>query len=211
MKRVKEIAVLLLALCLLLTLSACGDRGPKAADAENYVKAVLDMMCTGDYDHSVKLTDVDELAAAADAGIDRIMDPMLQKMNLNDDVAGEFRELLTGMFSKARYTVGKAEEVAGGFSVPVTIEPFAFSGMNAAVTAGSVQLLSDPDASGMTEEEIANRLTAFVIDALKAELEDPRFGKPVEVTVRYKELQEGVFGIDEADSNKLIASMFRNF
>ena len=37
MKRVKEIAVLLLALCLLLTLSACGDRGPKAADAENYV------------------------------------------------------------------------------------------------------------------------------------------------------------------------------
>ena len=202
MKRVKQIAVLLLALCLLLALSACGDRGPKAADAENYVKAVLDMMCTGDYDHS---------ATSSFRFIFCSMGAKIRKMNLNDDVAEEFRELLTGMFSKARYTVGKAEEVAGGFSVPVTIEPFAFSGMNAAVAAGSVQLLSDPDASGMTEEEIANRLTAFVIDALKAELDDPRYGKPVEVTVRYKELQEGIFGIDEADSNKLIASMFRNF
>ena len=211
MKQVKQIAVLLLALCMLLALPACGDRGPKAADAENYVKAALDMMCTGDYDHSVELTDVDELASAADAGVNRVIDPMLQKMSLDGDVAEEFHELLSGMFSKARYTVGKAEEVAGGFSVPVTIEPFAFSGMNAAVAAGSFQLLNDADASNMTEEEIANRLTAFVINALREELEDPRYGKPVEVTVRYKELEEGVFGIDEADSNKLIASMFRNF
>ena len=211
MKQVKQIAVLLLALYMIFGLSACGDSGPEAADAENYVKAVLDMMCTGDYDHAVELKDVDELAAAADAGIDRILAPVLQKMALNDDVAEEFRELLTGMFSKARYTVGNAEEVAGSFSVPVTIKPFAFNGIDSAVAAGSFQLLSDPNASNMTEEEITNRLTAFVIDALKAELEDPRYGKPVEVTVRYKELEEGVFGIDEADSNKLIASLFRNF
>ena len=41
-------------------LTGCAKKLPTAEDAKNYTKAVLDLMCTGDYDHNVKIADVEE-------------------------------------------------------------------------------------------------------------------------------------------------------
>lgn len=53
----------LLALIMVMTISmlaGCGPKKPAPEDAQAYVKAVLDLMCTGDYDHSVNLADIEE-------------------------------------------------------------------------------------------------------------------------------------------------------
>ena len=51
---------MLLTVLAVSALTGCGSKAPTAQDAQNYAKAVLDLMCTGGYDHSVKLADVEE-------------------------------------------------------------------------------------------------------------------------------------------------------
>ena len=68
MKLVKRILAVVLSLCVVLALSACAGkpRKPSAEDAEKHVRAALDLMCTGDFDHSVHLAEEDELKTTAE-------------------------------------------------------------------------------------------------------------------------------------------------
>ena len=212
MKFGKRVSAVVLVLCILLLLSGCAGKPkkPTAEDAEKYVKAVLDVMCTGDYDRSVNLTDADELETMVEDTVDEALDTLVLQMNLSDDVIADFRDVLLSMFSKARYTVGRATPVEDGFDVPVTMEPIVFGEeVEAAVNEGVAELMSDPNVANMTEEEITNSLMRYAVNALKADLEDPHYGESTEVVVRYKELQDGVWGVDEADGAKLGEAMFR--
>lgn len=211
MKQWKRPIALLLLLCLVFVLSACGGKkGPTAKDAEDYVKAVLDLMCTGDYDHSVNLADADEIGATIEASVDEALEAILADMSLNDDIVADFRQVLISMFSKVRYTVGTATAAEEGFDVPVTIEPILFGDkVTEAVNEGVAEITSDPNVATMTEDEMINKLMRYAVDALKAELDDPQYGESSVVTVRYKELQDGLYGVDEADGQKLGMAMFQ--
>jgi hypothetical protein len=57
---------------LMLALAGCGQAKPTAEDAKAYVQATLDLLCTGDYDHSVDLAD-DFLALTADEQQDIVL------------------------------------------------------------------------------------------------------------------------------------------
>ncbi|MBR2702601.1 MAG: hypothetical protein IKE47_00335, partial [Oscillospiraceae bacterium] len=88
MKLVKRILTVVLSLCVLSALSACAGqpRKPSAEDAEKHVRAALDLMCTGDFDHSVHLAEEDELKTTAEAAVDEAMDDLFSQMDLREDV-----------------------------------------------------------------------------------------------------------------------------
>ena len=62
MKRKHTLTALLIVVMMLAVsmLTGCAPKLPTAEDAQNYTKAVMDLMCTGDYDHNVKIADVEE-------------------------------------------------------------------------------------------------------------------------------------------------------
>ena len=213
MKLVKRAFAVVLVLCIVLALSACAGKPKKPTDedAEKYVKAVLDLMCTGDYDRSVNLADADELETAVEDTVDEAINALTAQMALSEDVIADFREVLLTMFSKAKYTVGKATQTEDGFDVPVVMQPIVFGEkIEAAVNEGVAEMMNDPNGVNMTEQEVTNRLMRYAVDALRDELEDPHYGESTEVVVHYKELQDGLWGVDEADGAKLGEAMFKN-
>ena len=84
MKLVKRAFAVVLVLCIVLALSACAGKPKKPTDedAEKYVKAVLDLMCTGDYDRSVNLADADELETAVEDTVDEAINALTAQMAL---------------------------------------------------------------------------------------------------------------------------------
>ena len=95
-KNLKKLAiVVMLAAALVMALAGCGPKKPTADDAKNYVQAVLDVMCTGDYDHSVELADVEEgkETELRDEAIDEIIDELAQESSLSDEVISQSLKL----------------------------------------------------------------------------------------------------------------------
>lgn len=89
MKHLYKTAAALLAAAVLMTslLTGCGASGPTEKDAKKYVKAVLDLMCTGDYDHSVTFSDVEEgdEQASRNAMIDSIVSSVAEENDLTQE------------------------------------------------------------------------------------------------------------------------------
>ena len=219
MKKMKHLAAVLLAFSMVFLLSACGAKGPTAADAEHYVQAILDFLTTGDYDRSINLADADELEDAVQKAIDQSMEQLVGELGdveLSDEAKASVYDMITTMFSKVQYTVGSAVKVDGGYDVPVTVIPIQMTGeletaAQDAVSDGVTELLNDPNVQSMTEEELTNRLLVMVMNAMKEQLEkNPTYGEPTEVTVRYQELEEGLWGVNEADGEKLGSAMIRS-
>lgn len=208
MKQFKRAAALVLALCMIFALSACSSK-PKASDAEKYVKACLDIICTGEYDHSVNLVDADEMGNAIDDAIDEALDTLTQGADVDEDIRQQFRDAMKDLFSKSRYTVGEATAVEDGFDVPVTIEPIDISErVTEEINNGLAAAMEENDLESMSEDELIALEMQVIVDALKSASADPEYGESVEVTVRYEELEDGVYGVSEADGEKLGAALF---
>ncbi|MBQ6372707.1 MAG: hypothetical protein IJJ22_06265 [Oscillospiraceae bacterium] len=205
MKKLRSIIAVMLVLSLAFALCACGGpKGPTEEDAEKYVKAVMDLMFTGDYDHSVKLADADDIEGTIESAVDDIVETILSDMVLSDDVIEDFKAVFMTMFSKVRYSVGTATKVEEGYDVPITIEPIILGDtLDKAVEDSLAEIMNDPEAANMTQDEMINKLMRLAVDQLKADVENPRYGESTVVTVRYKELQEGLYGVDEADGEKI--------
>ena len=118
--------VAFMAVMAVAVLTGCGPKKPAPEDAQAYVKAVLDLMCTGDYDHEVNLADIEEgkESETRDAVVDQMIAEIGSQQNLNDEVKSSFRDLMLTALGKAKYTVGEAVETEdGGYDVTVTLEP----------------------------------------------------------------------------------------
>lgn len=219
MKNTRRLCAFLLAVFMVFSLSACGRKGPTADDAEKYVKAVLDLISTGEYDKSVVLVDADDykdvVQQVVDEGLKEVTAGFGADIEFGEEVRSEFYDLVVTMFSKVKYTVGKAAKVDGGYNVPVTVVPVSLSDdlesvMEETVNAAIAELMKDPNIQNMSEEEIYNRLMVKVVAAMKDEFEkNPVYGEPDEITVLYQELEEGLWGVSEADGEKLGSAMFR--
>lgn len=188
-----------------LLLSACGSTGPGESDAQSYVKAVLDMMCLGDYDHSVKLAGIEEGKESEyrDAMIDDAMSGIDE--DIRDETRQEFKEALIDAFSKTRYTVGKAEKTEdGGYDVTVTIEPLKlFSGVSEQTEEEMRELFPETeDDSALTEEELNNRFYSLMVKQMKEGLKDPVYDQPQEVVVHCapSDGSDELFSISDEDA-----------
>ena len=197
-------------------LSGCGPKKPAPEDAQAYVKAVLDLMCTGDYDHSVNLVDVEDgkEKEVRDNLVDEMMEKISSKSNLNEDVAKAFKDFMISAIEKSKYTVGDAAATDDdGYDVTVSVEPLQiFTGIDEELNAVlEEKVASEPDKiMAMSEEEQKNYVMAILIELLNKKIEDPQYDPPEEVVVHYGPLegQKGVYGCAEGEGEKIGAKLF---
>ena len=199
MKRKQTITALLMVVTMLAVsmLTGCAPKLPTAEDAQNYTKAVLDLMCTGDYDHSVSLSDVEEgkELETRDAMIDDALRSIAGDAGLTDEVTAEFKDVLIEAFAKCKYTIGEAVQTGDGeYDVTVSIEPLKlFSGVQEKLMEQSATLYEDvDDPSALSEQELNSS-------------EEAR-----EVVVHYGLLdkEKNLYGISEEDGSKLGEVLF---
>ena len=217
MKKIKHIA--LMAMMMVLTaalLSGCGPKKPAPEEAQAYVKAVLDLMCTGDYDHSVDLADIEEgkESEVRDNLIGEMMTQIGSESNLSEEVTASFKDFMMNAMEKAKYTVGDATATEDdGYDVTVSVEPLQlFTGIDEELN----EVLEERVASeadkilAMSEEEQTNYVMEIVIELLNKKLEDPQYDPAEEVVVHYgpMEGQKGVYGCTEAEGEKLGSKLF---
>ena len=209
----------LLALIMVMTISmlaGCGPKKPAPEDAQAYVKAVLDLMCTGDYDHSVDLADIEEgkESEVRDNLIGEMMTQIGSESNLSEEVTASFKDFMMNAMEKAKYTVGDATATEDdGYDVTVSVEPLQlFTGIDEELN----EVLEERVASeadkilAMSEEEQTNYVMEIVIELLNKKLEDPQYDPAEEVVVHYgpMEGQKGVYGCTEAEGEKLGSKLF---
>lgn len=213
---IKRLLVMALILLLAVSMLAGCKSKPEPQDAQAYVQAVLDLMCTGDYDHSVELADIEEgkESGIRDGLIDEMMAQISAESKLNEDVSASFKEFMINALAKAKYTVGDAVETEdGGYDVSVSIEPMQiFAGVQDDLTAALEERISEDsnEILAMSEEEQTNYVMAILIELLNGNLEDPKYDEAEEVIVHYgpMEGEKDVYGCTEAEGEKLGAKLF---
>ena len=197
-------------------LAGCDPKKPAPEEAQAYVKAVLDLMCTGDYDHEVNLADIEEgkESETRDAVVDQMIAEIGSQQNLNDEVKSSFRELMLAALGKAKYTVGEAVETEdGGYDVTVTLEPLQlFTGVSEELDAVlEERVAAEADKIlAMSEDEQTNYVMEILIELLNKKIEDPQYDDAEDVVVHYGPMdgQENVYGCTEAEGEKLGAKLF---
>ena len=164
--------IVLMMLMTVAMLTGCGPKKPAPEEAQAYVKAVLDLMCTGDYDHSVDLADIEEgkESEVRDNLIDQMMSEIGSESNLSEEVTASFRDFMTNALGKAKYTVGAATETEdGGYDVTVSIEPLQiFTGVNEELNTVLEEKVAEESDKilAMSEEEQTNYVMGLVIELL---------------------------------------------
>jgi len=219
MKRIYRTVSALLTAALLMTmlLTGCGETSSSSikGDAENYVKAVLDLMCTGTYDHSVTFGDVasGREQESRDEMIAGIVSSIAKDNDLNEEQRARLEDCLTRAFSACRYTIKDVRESEdGGCDVTVSIEPLkVFEGISDALNSKVRELTGDGEAMiAMTPEEQTAALAEVLLSQLDQNLENPQYGPAEEVIVHYGLLQgsEDRYGIDENAGKTLGEKLF---
>lgn len=219
MKRIYRTASALLTAALLMTmlLTGCGETSSSSIkdDAENYVKAVLDLMCTGTYDHSVTFGDVasGREQDSRDEMIAGIVSSIAKDNDLNEEQRARLEDCLTRAFSACRYTIKDVRESEdGGCDVTVSIEPLkVFEGISDALNSKVGELTGDGEAMiAMSPEEQTAALAEVLLSQLDQNLENPQYGPAEEVIVHYGLLQgsEDRYGIDENAGKTLGEKLF---
>lgn len=208
--------LVLMAVMAVSLLTGCGPKKPEPEEAQAYVKAVLDLMCTGDYDHTVDLADIEEgkESEVRDKLIEEMMAEVGDESNLSDEVTDAFRDFMMNALEKVKYSVGEAAATEdGGYDVTVSVEPLQiFTGIDEelnAVLEEKVAAESDRILS-MDEEEQTNYVMEIVIELLNKKLKKPEYDPAEEVVVHYgpMEGQKGVYGCTEAEGEKLGSKLF---
>ena len=215
-KRVSYIALMIVLAGAMLC--GCSPQKPAPEEAQAYVKAVLDLMCTGDYDHSVDLAEIEEgkEAEVRDNLITEMMEGISSESNLSKDVTEDFTAFMISALEKANYTVGDAVETDdGGYDVTVSIKPLqVFTGIDEQLNSVLEEKVAEESDRilGMSEEEQTNYVMGIVIELLNKKLEKPEYDKAEEVVVHYGPLegQKGVYGCTEAEGEKLGSKLFSN-
>ena len=219
MKRLfKATAVLFSAVLFLsILLTGCGEQASVSIreDAENYVKAVLDLMCTGEYDHSVTFADVEsgKERVSRDAMISDIVNYVSEDNDLTEEQRAELGGLIARAFTTCRYSIKDVKETDdGGCDVTVSIEPLKlFEGVSDALDQKVEDLSKDTDnAIAMTEEEQTAALTAVLFTQLNQNLENPQYAPAEEAVVHYGLLEgtEDRYGINENAGKVLGEKLF---
>ena len=183
---------------------------PTAEDAKAYVKAVLDIMCTGDYDHSVELADIPagEEAQLRDSTIQSAVAAIASDAGLSEEVQADFTEVMREAFSKAKYTVGDAVPTEdGGYDVTVTIEPLR---LYAGATTKLQEKVTADDIAGLSEEEANNLIYTKIAEIIRENLEEPEYDEPQDIVVHYGIIDEqnNLWGVSEEEGEKLGEILF---
>lgn len=178
---------------------------PTAEDARAYVKAFLDLMCTGDYDHSVNMIDIDpgEESEIIDEGLAAVA----SNMGMSEELQGDFITVLKTAFSKCKYTVGDATPTEdGGYDVIVSITPLkVYSVSEEKMTEEFSKKTAGLDVNNISDEDMNNLIYSILIEIIQDNLKEPTYSETQEVVVHYGLLDDtnNIYGLSEEDGTKL--------
>ena len=215
-KNIIRLSAAALSLVLIIGMLAGCSSKPKPEDAQAYVKAVMDVICLGDYDHSVKLADIEEgqEGQVQEQVIEQGLASFGAEQGVSDEVKANFKETMLNAFALAKYTVGDAVATDdGGYDVTVTIEPLrVYDGFNdnfETVLEEKVKANID-EVRSMSEDEQYNFVMNVIIEMLNENLKDPKYDDPVDVTVHYGLLDEEqkLYGCSSDEGAKLGEKLF---
>ena len=211
-------AVLASVMLLTASLTGCGSSGPTEEDAQKYVQAILDLMCTGEYDKSVKFANIEEGAEMdmRESLIDNIVEEYTQETNLGQEAKIQMRDFLVESFSKCRYTVGEAVKTDDrgetGYDVKVTVEPLkVFEGSSDALQDTIGDLISDTEKiQSLSQDELTDLVYDSLFDVLDNNIENPQYQAPEEITVHYGliDKEHDIYGVNENEAAKIGTKLF---
>lgn len=215
--RLKCLSIVFLMVVMSVTmLSGCGPKKPAPEDAQEYVKAMLDLICTGDYDHAVKLVDVEEgnESEIRDNLAGQMLEGISSNTDLSEEAAKQFADFLMRALEKANYTVGDAvASDDGGYDVTVSIQPLQlFKGINEELNAViEKRVAEEPDKIlSMSEDEQTDYVMDILLELLEKKIDDPQYDPAEEVVVHYGILEgrDGVYGCSMEDGVRLGSKVF---
>lgn len=219
-KRFRVLAAVLTAVMLMTAvLSGCGSSAPSEADAKKYVQAVLDLMCTGEYDKSVKFADIEDgkELELRDEMFDEMLDSITAEVSMDDETKDKFRDFIIRAFANCKYSVTDAvktdDDGEVGYDVTVSIEPLrVFDGAVESIQEEMSALTSDTEKlMSMTEEEMYAMVFDALFDILNKNLDNPAYDEAKEVIVHYRLIEDGdqkIYGTSAEDGEKLGEAMF---
>ncbi|MFR1833957.1 MAG: hypothetical protein ACLSX5_12470 [Lachnospiraceae bacterium] len=210
MKKIKSVAALLVAVMVLL-LAGCAPK----FDASGYVKGELDAALKGEItDEYLKLVDAtrEEVEANNQEMLDEVM-VQFTSVGLSDELVAKYREYMSGLLKKCKYTVGEATKTDNGYTVPVTVEPLLFGdAMQEALTSIEGDLMTwatETATSGETpsEAEIMEQTFTMLYDALNGSLETIGYGEATEHTLNVVKGEDGKYTVADEEVMALGESM----
>ncbi len=216
MKRNRIVALLIVVMMLMLALTGCGQAKPTADDAKAYVQATLDLLCTGDYDHSIDLADVaeGEEEAVREEMFAGVKEELMSTANISDETADVFQEFMFKCFGLAKYEVMDAVETEdGGFDVTVSVEPLkAYAGADEFIdelTFEDVGVTAE-EFLALTADEQQDIVLRALFNFLIGKLDTPTYGDPTEVVLHYELLDEenNMYGCDEEQGELFATTAF---
>ena len=175
-----------------------------AENAQAYVKAILDLMCTGDYDHSVNMIDIKP--GEESTLFDNAFAVVANNAGINEELQNEFIAVFKEAYSKCRYSVGEAVPTEdGGYDVTVSIEPLnVYSGSEEKIKEKISERAAELDVSNMTDEDKNDLVYSVLIEVIHENLEEPAYGELQDVVVHYGLLDKAnnAYGISAEESMK---------
>ena len=185
------------------------DNAQLESNAKAYVKAILDFICTGEYDtSSINFTDLDSLDIADVREIlsNTVISGFEQSYTLTDESKDVITKTMLKCLTKCSYSVDNAV-VKDDESVDVTvsIKPLR---LYDGVEDKLMQELSEMDTSELTdmsEDERNNFLIKKMFEIIDENLENPSYDPAEDVIVNYHlmDTDNKIYGISETDGFNL--------
>lgn len=212
MKRMRKVALLLVAALAAAVLGGCGG----SFDASAYVKALMDNSYKGDSSAFLEeeVGTKEQAEKLYEEGIDTEMSGITTGVQLSDELKSEFRDVLKDVFKNVKYTVGDATKKDDSYEVEVKYQKMnIFAPAMETFTADSEAYVADMTqkaANGEdtpSEEEINEQVYTMLKDAIKGAIGSVTYDDEETTTVRI-ELKDKVWTPNEDDLYNLELLLF---
>ncbi|MBQ0065827.1 MAG: hypothetical protein KBT48_08685 [Firmicutes bacterium] len=216
MKTLKRIISLIVLSCMMLGMAACAQSDN--FDAKGYTEALMVLITTGDKD---KLVSLGMSEGEADTAYKNLVESMedevseqLENYDVTDKTREKWNEMLTKMFNVSKYSIDEAKKTDNGYTVDVHITPILFTEMSEDKTfidAVQDKIVKAFDAKEITMDSIYDFTFYQTAEMLIKELDNPKFGEEIVVTVTYEKNSEGKYQVkDESETGiKIGTALFK--
>ena len=194
MKNMKRWMAAALAVMLCLSLAACKG---KDFDAKGYVKSVLDAHYHGEYKDYAKYLDISEEEAKAD------LDKDVDQQRYHD--AAAHHEGHVKVEKLAKYEVKDAKKQDNGnYVVTVEVEP------------SNIYQTLEQNSTSVTEEKVNQGLmpsdpavfTDILVESIQKSIDGNTYGDATTVEVNVTKDDNGAYGLEESEVQKLADALF---
>lgn len=209
MKRLKTVAVMLMAVLALGLFGGCGI----SFDASAYIKALLDNSYKNDSAEFVaqKIGSAEEASTLYEQGIESELTALLAGNTVSDELKDEYRQVLKDIFKAVKYTVWDAEKQDdGSYIVTVNYEQMQIFGaaMDSYMTKVEDMTNEWTQAEELpSDEEMYEQIYATLKDCLKDALSNATYADEASATIRV-EIVDNTYTPNDDDIANLESVMF---